>query len=250
MLDLAFSRDSRQIYSASSDTTLGVWDVDSGVRIRKHEGHEDIVNCIDRVRRGPELLLSGSDDGSVAIWDPRMKEAVDYMATDFPVLSVAFGEAGNQIFSAGIDHEIKVWDLRQMDVVYALSGHVDAVTSLNVSDDMQFLVSHSMDQSVRTWDIRPFAPENRMINIYSGATSSDIEKNLLRASFSPDGSKIIAGSADRTVMIWDTQTKKILYKLPGHTGSVNDARFSPFEDNVIVSGSTDRTMMLGEIGKG
>ncbi|KAK7206144.1 WD repeat-containing protein [Myxozyma melibiosi] len=250
ILDLAFSRDSRQVYSASSDATLGVWDVNSGVRIRKHVGHEDIVNCIDRVRRGPELLLSGSDDGSIGLWDPRMKESVDYMETDFPILSVAFGEAGNQVFSAGIDHEIKVWDLRQKDVVYALSGHADAVTSLNVSEDMQFLVSHSMDQSVRTWDIRAFAPESRQLNVYSGATSSEIEKNLLRASFSPDGSKIIAGSADRTVMIWDTQSKKILYKLPGHTGAVNDARFSPYESNVILSASTDKTLMLGEIGKG
>ncbi|KAK9386577.1 WD40-repeat-containing domain protein [Lipomyces mesembrius] len=250
VLDLAFSRDSRGLYSASSDATLGVWDVDSGVRIRKHVGHEDIVNSIDRVRRGPELLLSGSDDGSIALWDPRTKHAVEYMETDFPVLAVAFGEGGNQVFSAGIDEDIKVWDLRQRGVVYTLPGHADAVTSLNVSEDMQYLVSHSMDNTVRNWDIRPFAPESRLIKMYGGAPASDVEKNLLRASFSPDGSQIIAGSADRTVVIWDTLTGKILYKLPGHTGSVNDARFSPLELNVILSGSTDRTLMLGELGKG
>ncbi|KAK9248311.1 WD40-repeat-containing domain protein [Lipomyces tetrasporus] len=250
VLDLAFSRDSRSLYSASSDATLGVWDADSGVRIRKHVGHEDIVNSIDRVRRGPELLLSGSDDGSIALWDPRTKHAVEYMETDFPVLAVAFGEGGNQLFSAGIDEDIKVWDLRQRNVVYTLPGHADAVTSLNVSEDMQFLVSRSMDNSVRTWDIRPFAPESRLINTYDGAPANDVEKNLLRASFSPDGSKIIAGSADRTVVIWDTLTRRVLYKLPGHTGSVNDARFSPREFNVILTGSTDRTLMLGELGKG
>ncbi|KAK9467187.1 WD40-repeat-containing domain protein [Lipomyces arxii] len=247
VLDLSFSRDSKQIYSASSDATLGVWDVDSGVRIRKHVGHDDVVNSIDSLRRGAELIASGSDDGSVAMWDPRTKNPVQYFETDFPILAVAFGQTGSQLFSAGIDHEIKVWDIRQQSVVYTLAGHVDAITSLNVSEDAQYLVSNSMDSTVRTWDLREFAPESRALNVYQGAPSSNVEKNLLRASFSRDGKQIIAGSADRTVVIWDTAASKILYKLPGHHGSVNDARFSPLEPNVVLSGSTDGSLMLGEI---
>lgn len=56
-----------------------------------------------------------------------------------------------------------------------------------------------------------------------------IEKNLIRASWSPHGDKVAAGSGDRTVAIWDVESKKMLYKLPGHRGSVNDVRFSPTE---------------------
>ncbi|KAK9477492.1 WD40-repeat-containing domain protein [Lipomyces japonicus] len=252
ILDLAFSRDSKYVYSASTDATLGVFDVESGTRIRKHTGHEDVVNTIDRVRRGNELLVSGSDDGTIGLWDPRVKLAIDYMQTDFPILAVAFGELGSQIFSAGIDHQIKVWDVRQRaSVAYTLSGHSDSVTSLAVSPDAQFLVSQSMDNTVKTWDVRPFAAEPRLQHSFEGARSNDVEKNLLRASFNHDGSKIIAGSADRTVVIWNTQQPdKILYKLPGHTGSVNDASFSPYEHNVILSGSSDRTLMLGELGTG
>ena len=33
----------------------------------------------------------------------------------------------------------------------------------------------------------------------------------------------------RFVYVWDTVTRKILYKLPGHTGSVNDVDFHPSE---------------------
>ena len=33
----------------------------------------------------------------------------------------------------------------------------------------------------------------------------------------------------RFVYVWDTVTKKILYKLPGHNGSVNDVDFHPSE---------------------
>lgn len=54
-------------------------------------------------------------------------------------------------------------------------------------------------------------------------------QNLLRAAWSPDGQKISAGSADRYLYIWDTTTRRILYKLPGHNGSVNDVDFHPTE---------------------
>jgi len=40
---------------------------------------------------------------------------------------------------------------------------------------------------------------------------------------------VSAGSADRYVYIWDANTRRILYKLPGHNGSVNDVDFHPKE---------------------
>jgi Prp8 binding protein len=56
-----------------------------------------------------------------------------------------------------------------------------------------------------------------------------IFQNLLRCSWSPDGTKVSAGSADRFVYIWDTTSRRIIYKLPGHNGSVNDVVFHPKE---------------------
>jgi len=54
-------------------------------------------------------------------------------------------------------------------------------------------------------------------------------QNLLRCAWSPDGSKVSAGSSDRFHYIWDTTSRRILYKLPGHNGSVNDIDFHPKE---------------------
>ena len=48
-------------------------------------------------------------------------------------------------------------------------------------------------------------------------------------AWSPDGSKISAGSGDRMVYVWDTTSRRILYKFPGHTGSVNEVDFHPTE---------------------
>ena len=54
-------------------------------------------------------------------------------------------------------------------------------------------------------------------------------QNLLRCAWAPDGSKVAAGSGDRFVYVWDTTSRRILYKLPGHAGSVNEVDFHPEE---------------------
>lgn len=54
-------------------------------------------------------------------------------------------------------------------------------------------------------------------------------QNLLRCAWSSDGQKVSAGSADRFLYIWDTTSRRILYKLPGHNGSINDVDFHPTE---------------------
>ncbi|KAL1981711.1 hypothetical protein VTN96DRAFT_2325 [Rasamsonia emersonii] len=248
VLDLQWSRDSRVIFSASADMTLASWDLETGQRIRRHMGHEEIINCLDISKRGQELLVSGSDDGYIGIWDPRQKEALDFLETEFPITAIAMSEAGNEIYSGSIDNDIKVWDIRKKAVVYTLVGHTDTISSLQVSPDSQMLLSNSHDSTVRTWDIRPFAPTNRHIRTYDGAPVG-LEKNLIRASWDPKGEKIAAGSGDRSVVVWEVKTGKLLYKLPGHKGTVNDVRFSPNDEPIIVSGSSDRNIMLGELGK-
>ncbi|KAK9997536.1 hypothetical protein SO802_022222 [Lithocarpus litseifolius] len=49
------------------------------------------------------------------------------------------------------------------------------------------------------------------------------------SSWSSDGSKVTAGSSDWMVYIWDTTSRRILYKIPGHIGSINECLFHPSE---------------------
>lgn len=51
---------------------LASWDAETGTRIRRHEGHEEVINAMDVSKRGEEMLVSGSDDGyiCVSIIDP------------------------------------------------------------------------------------------------------------------------------------------------------------------------------------
>jgi len=53
-------------------------------------------------------VASGSDDCSVRIWDPRKRDAVTTLNTEYQVTAVSFNDTAEQIFSSGIDNDIKV----------------------------------------------------------------------------------------------------------------------------------------------
>lgn len=70
-----------------------------------------------------------------------------------------------QVYTAGIETNIKVWDLRKEAVVLTLEGHSDIVTGMSVSPDGSHLLTNSMDNTLRVWDVRPYAPENRCTKV-------------------------------------------------------------------------------------
>ncbi|XP_063903717.1 U5 small nuclear ribonucleoprotein 40 kDa protein [Zophobas morio] len=245
IMELHFTPDGSNIFTASTDHTLGLWDLPTGQRIKKYKGHTTFVNSVQGARRGPQLMVSGSDDTTVKLWDIRKKQAITTFNSNYQVVAVEFNDTAEQIFSAGIDNDIKVWDIRNHEIIYTLKGHTDTVTGLSLSPDGSYLLSNSMDNSLRIWDVRPYAPQERCVKVFTGH-QHNFEKNLLRCSWSKDGSKVSAGSADRFLYIWDTTSRRIVYKLPGHNGSVNDVDFHPTEP-IVVSGASDKQIYLGEI---
>jgi WD40 repeat protein len=106
------------------------------------------------------------------MWDLRVKRSVRTFNENYQVLSVAFSDGGDQIYAAGIEGVVKVWDLRREEVVTTLKGHTDTVTGMRLSPDGTHLLTNSMDNSLRIWDMRPYAPENRCIKARDGNHSS------------------------------------------------------------------------------
>ncbi|KAJ8611108.1 hypothetical protein MRB53_038103 [Persea americana] len=47
--------------------TLASWDTETGQRIRRHIGHEEVINSMDISKRGMETLASASDDGYIGV---------------------------------------------------------------------------------------------------------------------------------------------------------------------------------------
>ena len=68
-------------------------------------------------------------------------------------------------------------------------------------------------------------------------------------SFSPDGTRIVTGSCDRTAKVWDARTGTALLELKGHTGAVKSVAFSP-DGTRIVTGSEDQTAKVWDARTG
>ncbi|KAK6854165.1 F-box and WD-40 domain-containing protein CDC4 [Apiospora arundinis] len=62
-----------------------------------------------------------------------------------------------------------------------------------------------------------------------------------------DEDKIITGSDDQLIHVYDTQTGKLRKRLEGHEGGVWALQY---EGNILVSGSTDRSVRVWDIEKG
>jgi len=162
----------------------------------------------------------------------------------FQITSVAFNSTAEQIFAGGIDNQIKIFDIRKKAVENVLIGHTDTITGISLSNDGNYLLSNSMDHTVRCWDIRPFVQGNRCVKTFTGAVHN-FEKNLLRVCWNKNDTLVSAGSADRFVYIWNVSSGNIEYKFGGHMGCVNETSFNNL-GSIIASASSDQSVILGE----
>jgi WD40 repeat protein len=69
------------------------------------------------------------------------------------------------------------------------------------------------------------------------------EDGVFSVAFSPDGNRIVSGSGDKTIRLWDTSGNLIGQPFQGHEGWVLSVAFSP-DGNRIVSGGYDNTIRL------
>ncbi|MEE0268135.1 MAG: TIR domain-containing protein [Bacteroidales bacterium] len=68
-------------------------------------------------------------------------------------------------------------------------------------------------------------------------------------AYSPDGRRIISGSSDETIKIWDANTGQYLKTLEGHLDGVTSVAYSP-DGTKIISGSDDGTIKIWDINTG
>ncbi|XP_055853214.1 U5 small nuclear ribonucleoprotein 40 kDa protein-like [Episyrphus balteatus] len=239
-----FSRDGFDFYTCSKDGTIGIWDTFRGYRKARLECHEDGVNCVQGGRLAYPILCSGSDDGTVRLWDAREKECVLTLNNTSTVTATCFTADGDYVISGGHDSDIKIWDLRTCEIVCKLRGHIGKVTGLSLSPCGSYLLSHSVDNTLRVWDIRPHVTFKRCVGCFS--SYQFFPSALLRCAWSPDGTMISAGTSDRDVFVWDALTGETLHELSGHESAINDVTFHP-KESIILSASKDNYLFLHEL---
>jgi WD40 repeat protein len=84
----------------------------------------------------------------------------------------------------------------------------------------------------------------------TGATILEGHAGSVRSvAFSSEGSRIVSGSGDETVRIWDAVSSAVLHTLQGHTNNVTSVVFSS-DGSRIVSGSDDATVRIWDAVSG
>lgn len=239
-MDLEWSQDNLQIFTAGADKQIVAWDTTSVSRRRAYKGHEDHVNALHLLDENG--IVSAGDDCTIRLWDHRLKKQTMSFNVGYQVLALA--HCAGQVFFGGVENTVRSLDLRKNQLDLCLVGHADSVTGLAVAPGGNFLLSNSMDNSLVIWDIKPFTTnETRLVKVLHGATHN-FEKNLLRCAWSPDKLWVTAGSADRTVNVWHVESGQLRHRLGGHLGSVNE---TALHGNLVASSSSDKTVIVGSL---
>jgi WD40 repeat protein len=107
---VAFAATGRQILTASDDGTMRLWDVASGLEVRRLKGYGSRVLSV-AVSSDGSRALSGHVDGSVRVWDlENMEEICRLERHRAQVTAVAFAPDGRMAFSGSLDKTVRRWD--------------------------------------------------------------------------------------------------------------------------------------------
>ena len=87
-------------------------------------------------------------------------------------------------------------------------------------------------------------PLGSVIYTYHGHTD-----RATSVAWSPDGSRIVSGSLDKTVQVWGATTGSHATIFRGHTGGVMTVAWSP-DNRFVVSGSLDTTAHIWNVATG
>ncbi|MCD7467926.1 Protein SPA1-RELATED 3 [Datura stramonium] len=143
-----------QIASSNFEGVVQVWDVTRSQLFMEMREHERRVWSVDFSVADPTMLASGSDDGSVKLWNINQGVSVGTIKTKANVCCVQFPfDSGRSLAFGSADHKIYYYDLRNSKMpLCTLIGHNKTVSYVKFIDSTT-LVSASTDNSLKLWDL-------------------------------------------------------------------------------------------------
>ncbi|KAL1305854.1 hypothetical protein AAFC00_004008 [Neodothiora populina] len=129
--DLAFAPTDSKFVTAADDATLKIFDFAGGVEESVLTGHQWDAKCVDwHPTKG--LLVSGSKDHQVKLWDPRTGRCLTTLHGHKNTVSKTLFEPqhGVLLASCARDSTARVFDIRMMRDVFLLRGHEKEISTL------------------------------------------------------------------------------------------------------------------------
>lgn len=216
---------------------LSIWDIDSGQRVHRLEGHTQPIHAIAAIGSG--LVASASEDHTVRIWEAETGKEVhsldSHRESFWSVVSV--GTDSGTIAMDSKSNAVRLLETKTGKLLKVLKGHEKPIRGLT-SLDGGLLASSSYDSTVCVWDVKTGC----LIHTLRGH-----QEPVWTVEGLPNG-LLASGSKDKTVCIWEARSGKLLHRLKGHQGSVWS--LSALGDGLLASASNDKTIRIWDVASG
>ncbi len=239
---IAFNPSGDLLASASTDSTVRLWQVQTGRCFQVLQGHTDWAYAV-AFHPCENWLVSGSADCTLKLWDIQTGQCLKtLMGHTDKILGISFSSLETKqssdtaalLASASADHSLRLWSLHSGECVRVLQGHENRVYGVMFSPDGETLASCSTDQTIKLWNWQT----GHCLKTFTGHSNW-----VFAIAFSPDGQTLASASHDETVRLWDVQTGICHQVYTGHTRLVSSVAFSP-DGQWVASGSQDQTVRL------
>mmetsp|Transcript_6896 Transcript_6896/g.11861 ORF Transcript_6896/g.11861 Transcript_6896/m.11861 type:complete len:350 (-) Transcript_6896:162-1211(-) len=192
--------------------------------------------CVKSVAAAGRILVSGSTDEIIKIYDlKRKKEVGNLVQHDGPVTTLAFFR-NTHLLSGSEDSTICVWKVKEWTCLRTLKGHKGAINCVAVHPTGKLALTSSRDKSVRLWDLT---------NGNCAATTPRTSEPDVVA-WSQNG-KMYAVSENTEVTIQPLEDPEKVVRLH-HEKKVHSLTFA--SDNVLVTGGEDRVIKVWDARSG
>ncbi|KAI9885544.1 MAG: hypothetical protein M1823_002643 [Watsoniomyces obsoletus] len=205
VLDIAVSQDNARFTSVGGDKQVFLWDVATARTLRRFAGHFGRVNAVDFGGEGDSVVVSGSFDATVRLWDCKSQSTKPIQVLEEAKDSVSTLQViGHEICTGSVDGRVRVYDLRMGMIYVDVIGA--PVTSLRQTKDGNALLVSTLDNTIRLID----KGNGVVLQSYRGHVNKDYR---IRSSLGLNDAYVVSGSEDGQIYVWDLLDGKVLHRL-------------------------------------
>ena len=231
---MAFSRDGKQLATASQDKTVRVWNLATSRATHTFTDFPGWATHVAFSPDGSDLAISGRFRVVFVIDLAHNRKRLVLKGHTGDVLTVAYSPNGKMLATASTDRTVRLWNSADGRSLLTLNGHEGEVNAATFGPDGKVLASAGEDRTVRLWDVAD-GKQRRVLRGHSN--------RVVTVVFNPDGKRLASAGRDKSVRLWDAVSGEEVLTLRGHGDWVRDVSFSP-DGKTLASCSLDRTVRL------